>query len=100
MLLSSFFLPRGRLCHRLDGGFLALLSRYREQHFGLAGDALARLLRRRWRMFLLGNAAPERIHEVHDILRARGGPLTRRRDAGLLLLDHVDHSVLVVVDKL
>jgi hypothetical protein len=41
MLLSGSFLPRGRLCHRLDRSFLALLSRYREQHFGLAGDALA-----------------------------------------------------------
>jgi hypothetical protein len=44
MFLSGFFLPRGRLCHPPDRGFLALLSRYREQHFGLARDALASFL--------------------------------------------------------
>lgn len=56
--LSGLFLPRGWFRHRFDRGFLTLLARYGEQHFGLALDALASLLRRSWRTLLFGNTAP------------------------------------------
>src|SRR5438309_10172292 len=39
--------------------------------------------------FLLDTAA-ERIHEVHDSLRARSGRVPTSWNAGLLLLEHID----------
>ena len=46
------------------------------------------------------NAAAERIHQVHDILRLRRGLLARDRHAGLFLLEHFDYGFLVAIDEL
>ena len=48
----------------------------------------------------LRNATAERVHEVDNVLRPRRGMLTRYRQACLLLLEHLDHRFLVVIDKL
>src|ERR1700686_2268387 len=66
----------------------------------LGFEAPAPLLRPSRSCFFLCNAAAERVHEVHSVLRPRRGMLPRYRQAGLLLLEHLDNRFLVVINKL
>src|ERR1700688_1241700 len=70
-----------------------------KQHLGLSLSALAPLLRRSRSRFFLRNAAAERVHQVRNILRPRGGTLARYWQAGLLLLEHSDDGFLIVIYK-
>ncbi len=60
-----------------------------------ADQTSAPLLRRGKYGFAPCNAAAERLHEVHSILRTRRGLLARYRYAGLFLLEHLDDGYLV-----
>src|SRR5579863_10340157 len=80
-------------------GLLALPARNGKQHLALSLNPLAPLLRRSGCGFFLGNAAAERVHEVHSILRPRRGMLPRYRQAGLLFLEHLDNGFLIVIHK-
>ena len=71
-----------------------------KQHLALSLNALAPFLRRRGCCFFLCNAAAERVHQVRNILRPRGGTLARYRQAGLFLLEHSDDGFLIVIYKL
>ena len=89
-------LGRSAACRR----FLAVLARNGKQHLALSLTALTPLLRRSGRGFFLRNAAAERVHEVHNVLRPRCGALARHRNAGLLLLEHLDHGFFIMIDEL
>src|SRR5580704_14060792 len=95
-IILSGALPFRRGCR----GHLFGVAGNGKQHFALSLNPLAPLLRRSGCGFFLCNAAAERVHEVHSILRPRRGMLPRYRQAGLLLLEHLDHGFLVVIHKL
>ena len=52
----------------------------------------------RWRLFD-GNASPEGIHQVHDVRWCSRYSFFRQRRSRLLLLEDLDHRLLVVIDK-
>ena len=98
--LARFLLPSAYSLSWVCCGLLALLAGNGKEHLGLSLRALAPFLRRSRSFFFLCNAAAERVHQVRNILRPRGGTLVRYRQAGLLLLEHSDDGFLIVIYKL
>src|SRR5208282_6745862 len=80
-IFLSGALPFRRRCR----GHLFGVARDGKQHFALSLNPLAPFLRRSGCGFFLDNAAAERVHEVHGVLRPGRDMLPRYRQAGLLL---------------
>src|SRR5260370_19335876 len=100
-------------CDAERGGRAGLAARMLEQTGGLHLPRLPRPLRRPslgfLRRLLRGRLAPrsgrllslhrtaQRVHEVDHVRRRRGFGLLRRRQAGLVALQHLDNGVVVAV---
>src|SRR6202035_2112643 len=95
-IFLSSALPFRRGCR----GHLFGVAGNGKQHFALSLNPFAPFVRRSGCDFFLCNAAAERVHQVRNILRPRGGTLARYWQAGLLLLEHSDDGFLIVIHKL
>src|ERR1700692_2797477 len=83
-IILSGALPFRRRCRGNLFGF----ADNGKQHFALSLNPFAPFVRRSGYDFFVCNAPAERVHQVRNILRPRGGTLARYQQAGLLLLEH------------
>ena len=80
--------------------FLVAFAHNGKQQLALSLEVLACLLARSGCCLFLRETAAQCIHQVHNVLRSRRRSAARDGYARLFFLEHLDQSLLVVIDKL